>query len=71
MGIHEFLRLIAGTFVLISVAMGYFLHPAFLLFTAFVGANLVQSAFTGTCPMMVILRRAGVPEQAPVRVRAH
>jgi len=59
---HESLRLIAGTFVLASIALGYFVHPAWLLFTAFVGANLVQSAFSRTCPMMWILRRAGVRE---------
>lgn len=59
---HESLRLIAGTLVLASVALGYFVHPAWLLFTVFVGANLVQSAFSRTCPMMWILRRAGVRE---------
>lgn len=62
MGMHESLRLIAGAFVLASVALGYFVHPAWLLFTAFVGANLVQSAFSRTCPMMWILRRAGIRE---------
>ena len=59
---NEWLRGIAGTFVLISVALGYFVHPAFFLFTAFVGANLLQSAFTKTCPMMVFLRKLGVRE---------
>jgi Protein of unknown function (DUF2892) len=59
---HEALRLIAGTFVLASLTLGYFVHPAWFLFTAFVGANLVQSAFSRTCPMMWILRRAGVRE---------
>jgi hypothetical protein len=59
---HEALRLIAGIFVLTSLALGYFVHPAWFLFTAFVGANLVQSAFSRTCPMMWILRRAGVRE---------
>jgi len=62
MGMNERLRLIAGCFVLASVALGYFVHPAWYLFTAFVGANLVQSAFTRSCPMMWILRRAGVRE---------
>ena len=62
MGMHESLRLIAGAFVLASVVLGYFVHPAWLLFTAFVGANLVQSAFSRTCPMMWILRRAGIRE---------
>jgi hypothetical protein len=62
MTLNEMLRLIAGSFVLASVALGYFVHPAWFLFTAFVGANLVQSAFTHSCPMMWILRRAGVRE---------
>jgi hypothetical protein len=56
----DWLRGIAGTFVLASVALGWFVHPGFFLFTAFVGANLLQSAFTGWCPMMWLLRRLGV-----------
>ena len=60
--VNDWIRGIAGTFVLASVALGYFVHPAFFLFTAFVGANLLQSAVTGTCPMMAILRRAGVAD---------
>jgi DUF2892 family protein len=62
MGMNEALRLIAGCFVLASVALGYFVNPAWFLFTAFVGANLAQSAFTRSCPMMWILRRAGIRE---------
>lgn len=60
MTLNEALRGIAGFFVLTSLALGWFVHPAFLLFTAFVGANLLQSAFTKTCPMMAILRKLGV-----------
>ena len=60
MTLNEWLRAIAGTFVLLSIALGWFVHPAFFLFTAFVGANLLQSAFTKTCPMMSLLRRLGV-----------
>ena len=52
--------MIAGFFVMLSVALGYFVHPAWFLFTAFVGANLFQSAFTKWCPMMSILRKLGV-----------
>ena len=62
MKIQEALRLIAGLFVVASVALGYFVHPAWFLFTAFVGLNLIQSGFSGTCPMMWILRRAGMRE---------
>jgi EamA domain-containing membrane protein RarD len=62
MTVNDSLRAIAGFFVLVSVALGYFVHPAFLLFTAFVGANLLQSGFSKWCPMMVILRKAGVKD---------
>ena len=62
MNVHSWLRLIAGTFVLVSVALGAFVSPWFLLFTAFVGANLFQSALTGWCPMMSILRSSGIKE---------
>jgi len=62
MTIERALRGIAGFFVLGSLALGYWVHPGFLLFTAFVGANLLQSAFTNACPAMAILRRLGVPE---------
>jgi hypothetical protein len=56
------LRLIAGFFVLLSVALGYWVSPYWFLFTAFVGLNLFQSAFSNWCPMMTILRKAGVPD---------
>jgi len=60
MTVERYLRLIAGLFVLASVLLGIYAHPAFLWFTAFVSLNLFQSAFTGWCPMMAILRKAGV-----------
>lgn len=60
MDVNRSLRLIAGAFVLLSVALGYAVHPAFFLFTAFVGLNLAQSAFTNWCPMMSILRKVGI-----------
>ena len=62
MTINDALRSIGGFFVLVSVALGYWVHPAFLLFTAFVGANLFQSGFTKWCPMMAILRKGGLPD---------
>jgi Inner membrane protein YgaP-like, transmembrane domain len=58
------IRAIAGSFVLLSLALGYLHSPYWHLFTAFVGLNLLQSAFTGWCPMDKILERAGVPERA-------
>jgi hypothetical protein len=60
MTLEPMLRLIAGAFVAASVLLGMYVHPAFLWFTLFVGLNLVQSAFTGWCPMMALLRRVGV-----------
>jgi hypothetical protein len=65
MTLEPMLRLIAGVFVIASVFAGMFVHPGFLWFTLFVGANLFQSAFTNWCPMMTFLRRAGVREHAP------
>jgi len=58
--VNEALRAIAGAFVVLSVALGWFVHPGFYLFAAFVGLNLLQSAFTGWCPMMTILRKLGL-----------
>ena len=55
-------RLIAGTFVLGSLALGTWVHPYWYFFTAFVGANLFQSALTRWCLMDDILRTLGVPE---------
>ena len=60
MNVNESLHAIAGAFILISLGLGWWVHPGFFLFTAFVGLNLFQSAFTRWCPMMTILRRAGV-----------
>ena len=61
MRVEPMLRLIGGLFVALSVLLGMYVHPYFLGFTLFVGLNLAQSAFTGWCPMMTILRKAGVP----------
>jgi hypothetical protein len=60
MNVERSIRLIAGAFVLLSLALGYWVNPYWFLFTAFVGLNLLQSAFTNWCPMMIILRKAGV-----------
>jgi hypothetical protein len=60
MNVERALRLIAGAFVILSVLLGMYVHPGFLWFSVFVGANLFQSAFTNWCPMMAILRQAGL-----------
>ncbi len=54
------LRGIAGTFLLISLLLAHYVSPNWLWFTAFIGLNLLQSAFTNWCPMMWILNKLGV-----------
>jgi hypothetical protein len=51
------IRRFAGSFVLGSLALGWLVHPAWFLFTAFVGLNLLQSSFTRFCPLELLLRR--------------
>ena len=67
MVITDWIHAIAGFFILLSLALGVEASPLFLSgywlwFTAFVGANLLQFAFTGFCPVGFILKRLGVPE---------
>ncbi len=60
MKVNDALRLIAGLFILASLALGWWVHPGFFLFTAFVGLNLLQSGLSKWCPMMTFLRKAGM-----------
>jgi len=60
MSMDHKIRLIAGSFVLLSLALGWFVSPWWFLFTAFVGLNLIQSAFTRWCLMEDILRWTGI-----------
>ncbi len=62
MTVERALRLTAGIFVLLTVALGYWVSPWWLLFTAFVGANLLQSGFSNWCPAMAIYRKLGLPD---------
>jgi len=64
MTVERALRLVAGSFILLSLALGYWVSPYWYFFTAFVGVNLFQSAFSNWCPMMTILRKFGVRESA-------
>lgn len=57
---ERILRGIAGAFILVSLLLAYFVSPLWLWFTAFVGLNLLQSAFTGWCPMMWLLGKMGM-----------
>jgi hypothetical protein len=61
---ERYLRLIAGSFVLASVLLGYYVNPAWFLLTGFVALNLIQSAFTNWCPMMTFLRWLGVKPES-------
>jgi hypothetical protein len=67
MTIERTLRLIAGLFVLVSLALGHWLSQYWYLFTAFVGLNLFQSGFTNWCPMMTFLRNLGVGDQEKLK----
>jgi hypothetical protein len=49
----------AGVMILVSLALAHFVSPWFLLFTAFIGLNMIQAAFTGFCPAAMIFKRAG------------
>lgn len=61
------IRRFAGVFVLASLALGWWVHPAWLLFTAFVGANLLQSSLTNFCPLERMLGFARILGCGPVR----
>jgi hypothetical protein len=65
MSMESKIRVVAGSFVLISLALGWWVSPWFFLFTAFVGVNLLQSGFTGWCLMNDILRATGIHKDAP------
>ena len=60
MTVDRYLRLIAGLFVVVSVALGHWVHPYWYLLTAFVGLNLFQSAFTNWCPSVWLLKKFNV-----------
>lgn len=60
MSIERMVMRFAGSVVIASVLLGYFVSPWWLLLTLFVGANLLQSSFTGFCPLAMILRRFGL-----------
>jgi hypothetical protein len=63
MTMERWIRLIAGGFILLSLALAHWVHPGWLWFTAFVGANLLQSALTRWCLMENILARLGVAKK--------
>jgi len=60
MSIDRIVFAVAGSFILISLVLSQYHSPNWLWLTAFVGANLLQSAFSGFCPMAIILKKLGV-----------
>jgi hypothetical protein len=60
MSIDRIVLAFAGTMILASVALSHWMDPRWMWLTVFVGANLLQSAFTGFCPLALILKRLGV-----------
>jgi hypothetical protein len=61
MTVERVVVIVAGTFIMLSLALSQLHHIYWLLFTAFVGLNLFQSGFTGFCPLAIILKKAGMP----------
>ena len=70
MTVERALRAMAGSFVLLSLALGALVHPGFYWFTAVVGLNLLQSAFTNWCPAMWMLRKLGLRDSGGPAVPA-
>lgn len=62
MTVNRALRLIAGVFIILSLVLAHYVSEKWLWFTAFIGLNLLQSAFTNWCPAMVILRKIGLKD---------
>ncbi|ASA57477.1 YgaP family membrane protein [Vibrio gazogenes] len=60
MTIENGVRVIAGSMILLSVILTYFVHPYFVWLTVFIGLNLIQSALTGICPAVFILKKLGL-----------
>lgn len=67
MTIDRIIFAVAGTLVLLGLVLGLVVSSWFFVVTGFVGINLLQSAFTGFCPLAVLLRKAGMPESACFR----
>jgi len=63
MTVERIVFIVAGSFILLSLALSQLHHVYWLWFTAFVGLNLFQSGFTNFCPLAIILKKAGVPTQ--------
>ncbi len=69
MTVERAVRMMAGVIILISVALGHYVSPYWYFLTAFVGLNLLQSAFTNWCPAMAIFRAMGLKDNAAKSTR--
>lgn len=67
MTIDRIIFAVAGTLILLGLVLGLVVNPWFFALVGFVGINMLQSAFTGFCPLAVILRKAGLPGSACFR----
>jgi hypothetical protein len=63
MAVNDWIHVIAGIFILVSLVLGMWGNPWWYLFSSFVGANLFQYGFSTFCPMGFILKKLGVPEE--------
>ena len=70
MTVQRFVIAFAGLVVLASALLAWLVHPGFVWAAAFVGVNLLQSAFTGFCPLAIILRRAGLRDEGGAWTRS-
>ncbi|WP_085446193.1 YgaP family membrane protein [Magnetofaba australis] len=64
MSINQIVMIVAGFMVLLSVALTHFVHPNWMWFTVFIGANMFQSGFTGFCPLVIVLKKLGIGQEA-------
>jgi len=63
MNVNDWIHVLAGIFIMVSLALGIWVHQYWFFLTAFVGANLFQYGFTKYCPMGLILTKLGVPDK--------
>lgn len=61
MTVDRLVMVFAGCVILLSLLLTYYVHPGFVWLTAFVGANLIQAAFTGFCPAAIFFKKLGIP----------
>ncbi len=70
MTVERFVHAFAGTLILTGIVLSLLVNPWFLLLSAFVGANLLQSSFTRFCPLAIILRKLGMNDPVPPEARS-